>query len=402
MPVIREPGNPAAGGRLPQNLLNFARLLRSAGLPVGADQLLSAGEAVRQVGLASRERVYWALRATLVREPGQFEVFDQAFRLYFRNPRLLEQLMGQLLPTLQRPVDGEAGRQQVARRLRDALGQEGGDGGDSTLLELDRSGTSSRAARLARKDFAQMTADQYAEALEWLRHDWQLLRPQPTRRSVVSRYRGRLDLRATTRRALRHGLDGALPVWERTRPREPALVLLIDVSGSVSAYGRAFLQFAHLLTHRSLEVRSFVFGTQLTDISRPLLLRDPDRALAAVSAAVPDWDGGTRIADSLRSFNTDWARRVLTRPTTVLILTDGLEHGEPQALGREMGRLKRRTRQLWWLNPLLRYEGFEPLAGGIRAMQPHADRLIPCHTVDSLRDLVALLRKPSRGMGPGG
>jgi uncharacterized protein with von Willebrand factor type A (vWA) domain len=145
-----------------------------------------------------------------------------------------------------------------------------------------------------------------------------------------------------------------------------------------------------------------VFGTQLTDISRPLRLRDPDRALTAVSAAVPDWDGGTRIADSLRSFNQTWSRRVLTRPTTVLMLTDGLERSDPSALSREMSRLKRRARHLWWLNPLLRYEGFEPLAAGIRAMQPHADRVIPCHTVDSLRDLMALLRRPERGMGQGG
>ncbi len=395
MPTPSEPQGPVAGGRLPHNLLNFCRLLRSAGVPVGADQLLLAGEAMRQVGLARRATVYWALRATLVRDPGQFEVFDQAFRLYFRNPRLLEQLMGQLLPTLQRPVDEETGRQQVSRRLRDALGQEGGETGDSTLLELDRSGSSSDAVRLARKDFSQMTVEEYAEALELLRRDWQLLRPLPTRRYVRSRRRGQLDLRGTSRKALRQGLDTVLPVWRRSRRREPDLVLLVDISGSVSKYGRAFLQFAHLLTHRHPRVRTFVFGTELTDISRPLARRDPDEALAAVSAAAPDWDGGTRIAESLQSFNRDWSRRVLTRPSTVMLLTDGLERGDPDSLGKEMARLKRRARRLWWLNPLLRYEGFKPLAAGVRAMLPHVDRQIPCHTVDNLRDLLALLRSGS-------
>jgi uncharacterized protein with von Willebrand factor type A (vWA) domain len=201
---------------------------------------------------------------------------------------------------------------------------------------------------------------------------------------------------------VRQGLENVLPVWRRTRRREPGLVLLVDVSGSVSAYGRAFLQFAHLLSHRHRRVRTFVFGTQLTDISRPLAQRDPDEALAAVSAAVPDWDGGTRIADSLRSFNRDWSHQALSRPTIVLLLTDGLERGDPGGLGEEMGRLKRRARQLWWLNPLLRFEGFEPLAAGIRAMSPHADRRLPCHTVDSLRGLVALLRGGQERSGPRG
>lgn len=386
-----ESPGPPDGGRLPQNLVHFCRLLRSAGVPLGADQLLNAGEAMNRVGLAHREQVYWALRATLVRDPGQFEVFDQAFRLYFRNPRFLEQLMGQLLPTLQRPADDDAGKQNVSRRLRDALGEEGGEAGESTLLELDRSGTAASDARLARKDFAEMTAEEYAEALALLQRDVLNLKPIPSRRQVISRRRGTLDLRATTRGAMRQGLDCALPAWRRRRRRPPDLVLLVDVSGSVSAYGRAFLQFAHLLTHRHPVVRSFVFGTQLTAIDQALAHRDPDRALAAVGEQVPDWDGGTRIGESLAEFNRNWSRRVLARPATVLLLTDGLERAGTEALGHEMARLQRRARRLIWLNPLLGFDGFEPLAAGIRVMQRHADRLLPCHNVNSLRRLVALL-----------
>ncbi|MEE4172827.1 MAG: VWA domain-containing protein [Xanthomonadales bacterium] len=387
------PATSSHPGQLPRNLLNFCRLLRSAGLPVGADQLLHAGSALALVGLDSRERVYWALRTNLVRDPGQFEIFDQAFRLYFRNPRLLEQLMGQLLPTLQRPVDDdEAGRQQVNRRLRDALGQEGGEPGESVLLELDRSGSSSDAVRLARKDFAQMSREEYAEALELLRRDWRAFPPMRIRRYRRTRRRGQLDLRGTTRSALRRGLGEALPVLRCRRRRPPDLVLLVDVSGSVSAYGRSFLQFAHLLAHRYPVVRCFVFGTRLTDVSRLLHPKDPDRALASITATVPDWDGGTRIAACLQEFNRIASREVLSRPATVLLLSDGLERGDPQRLQEAMATLQRRARRIWWMNPLLRYDRFEPLAAGIRAILPHADRVLPCHNVTTLVELASLLQ----------
>jgi uncharacterized protein with von Willebrand factor type A (vWA) domain len=177
----------------------------------------------------------------------------------------------------------------------------------------------------------------------------------------------------------------------RQRERQPALVLLCDISGSMSIYSRVFLLFAHTLAARHRSVHSFVFGTRLTNISHWLRDRDADRALQHISVQVPDWDGGTRIADCLQRFNVDWSRRVLSSNASVVLLCDGLERGSAAELGFQMQRLRRSCRQLIWMNPMLRFAGFEPKASGIRAMQPHVDRLVSAHNLVSFGDLHCLL-----------
>jgi uncharacterized protein with von Willebrand factor type A (vWA) domain len=262
-------------------------------------------------------------------------------------------------------------------------------------LELEASLTASASERLQRADFETMTADEFRTALRLLARLRTVFPPVATRRRAASPRVGRLDLRATLREAGRHG--GEVWALRHTAPRTvvPPLVVLADISGSMSRYSRMLLHFAHLLGARPgrtmPRVETFVFGTRLTRITPWLRQRDPDVAVARVTAGVQDWSGGTRITESLHEFNRRWARRVLGSRATVLLVSDGLEHGPTEALTFEMDRLHKSCHRLLWLNPLLRFTRFEPRAAGIRAMLPHVDGFLPVHNLDSLERLLEVL-----------
>jgi uncharacterized protein with von Willebrand factor type A (vWA) domain len=183
------------------------------------------------------------------------------------------------------------------------------------------------------------------------------------------------------------------------RSKPPPLVALLDISGSMNQYTRLFLHFLHTVTDARKRVSTFLYGTRLTNVTRALKEKDPDEALAACSASVADWSGGTRIASSLRRFNKLWARRVLTQGAVVLLITDGLERDPGDTLAFEMDRLHRSCRRLIWLNPLLRFEGFEAKARGIRAMLPHVDEFRPIHNLNSMAALVQALSQPGGQAG---
>ncbi|MFI4931011.1 MAG: VWA domain-containing protein, partial [Burkholderiales bacterium] len=215
-----------------------------------------------------------------------------------------------------------------------------------------------------------------------------------TRRGERSFRAGRIDWRGTLQTMARHGGELGELRWRRPRPLPAPMVVLADISGSMSRYSRMLLHFAHALGHAEARVESFVFGTRLTRTTRLLKSRDPDVAVAQVVRAVEDWSGGTRITTCLHEFNQRWARRALSSRTTVLLISDGLEHGDTLALSHEMERLAKSCRRLIWLNPLLRFDRFQPKAAGIRAMLPHVDRFLPVHNLDSLEELVRLLGQP--------
>ena len=218
--------------------------------------------------------------------------------------------------------------------------------------------------------------------------------PLPTRRFAPAARPGTLDWRASLRHGARRGGELILPRWRAPREQAAPLVVLADISGSMSRYSRMLLHLAHTLRQAQTTVESFVFGTRLTRITRLMARRDPDIAVSEVVRAVQDWSGGTRISDSLRLFNRRWARRVLPGNGTVLLISDGLERGDAaavKALGEEMAHLSRSCRRLIWLNPLLRYDDFQPRAAGVRAMLPHVDDFLPAHNVDTLEQLVAVL-----------
>jgi uncharacterized protein with von Willebrand factor type A (vWA) domain len=236
-----------------------------------------------------------------------------------------------------------------------------------------------------------MTSAEIAAAKEAMKRLVLPLAEIRTRR-LKPRRRGHLiDMRRTLRASMKGGGDYIDLRFIGPKTKQPPIVALLDISGSMSQYSRIFLHFLHALTDTRRRVSTFLFGTRLTNVTRALRSRDPDDALAACSGSVPDWSGGTRIASSLAAFNKQWARRVLTQGAIVLLITDGLERDADDTLAFEIDRLHRSCRRLIWLNPLLRFEGFEARARGIKTMLPNVDEFRPIHNLESMTGLVAAL-----------
>jgi uncharacterized protein with von Willebrand factor type A (vWA) domain len=385
-------------GRLADNILLFCRTLRNAGLPIGPGQVIEAGSAVLQTGIERRDDFYYALRAVLVNDPAQFRIFDQAFHIYFRNPRLLERMIGMLLPTIERmPESGQ--KEDAIRRLMESLTQNLAVDEGETVIQIDRSASYSRREILRHKDFEQMSLQEQSEVKQLLREEFDVIKDVPTRRFRPHPFGHRYDLRRSMQLMMRNNGQLIELAKKKRRLRPPALILICDISGSMSSYSRIFLHFAHALSSHRRSVYSFVFGTRLTNVSHRLVDKDVDRALAQVSEDVQDWDGGTRIAECLERFNVDWGRRVLAGRSVVILLSDGLERDSESDLEFQMQRLHRSCDQLIWLNPMLRYEQFEAKAMGIKAMLPHVDLFLPAHNFESLVQLGQILRQGYKRAG---
>ena len=379
-----------AAGRLAENIVHFARALRAAGIPVGPGAVMDALAAVEAAGVGMREDFYWTLHAVLVKRHEHSLIFDQAFRIFFRRRGMLDKVLAMMLP--QSPAREEEKAPPGAQRIQEALLSSLAEAEQKLpQLEADARLTVSDREVLQKKDFAQMTAAEIAAAKDAIKRLVLSLDEVKTRRLAPHRHGHLVDIRRTLRASLKAG--GAVIDLKYLGPRSksPPIVALLDISGSMSQYTRLFLHFLHAVTDARKRVHTFLFGTRLTNVTRALKARDPDEALAAVGANVADWSGGTRIATSLRVFNKLWARRVLTEGAIVLLITDGLERDPDDRLAFEIDRLHRSCRRLIWLNPLLRFSGFEAKAKGIRAMVPHVDELRPIHNLDSMAELVRAL-----------
>ena len=384
-------------GRLIDNLMLFARVLRAAGLPVGPGKVIDAAEAVRAVGIASRADFYWTLHAIFVNRRDQREVFDQAFHVFWRNPRLLERMMSIALP--QTVVPPEEERRELSKRVADAfrsMSESEAEAKETIKTEFDAAMTWSEDEMLRHQDFEKMSTEELERAKRAIARLRLPVEERPIRRFELHHAGDRFDLRATLRRSLRGGGQDLEILRKRKRTRRPPLVILCDISGSMARYARMLLHFLHAITNDRDRVYTFLFGTRLTNVTRHLRYKDPDVALAKVGEAAEDWSGGTRIGLSLHEFNRFWSRRVLAQGAVVLLISDGLDREGARGLGREIERLHKSCRRLVWLNPLLRYEGFEPRSTGIRAMLPHVDEFRPVHNLDSLEQLAAALSRPAR------
>lgn len=378
-------------GRLAENIVYFARALRAAGLPVGPGAIMDALAAVRAAGVGTREDFYWTLHAVLVKRHEHTLLFDQAFRLFFRKRAFLDKLIAMMAP--QAPAPADKAPTAGAQRVQEALfsGMEHKLEPEEREVEIDARLTISDTELLQRKDFAQMTAAEIAQAKQAIARLMLTLDEVRTRRLAPHRHGHIVDIRRTLRASLKAGGDLIDLKYLGPRTKPPPIVALLDISGSMSQYTRIFLHFLHSVTDARKRVHSFLFGTRLTNISRALKAKDPDEALEACSASVLDWSGGTRIATSLSAFNKLWARRVLGQGAIVLLITDGLERDPDDRLAFEIDRLHRSCRRLIWLNPLLRFDGFEAKAKGIRTMLPHVDEFRPVHNLDSMAELVRAL-----------
>lgn len=380
-------------GALAANLAAFGRLLRRMGLPVGPTETLAAMEALTIAGLDDRRRFHAALRAVMVRRREHFELFDQAFRLFWRDPEagrhaaMLAALEGQKAP----PEKPPPASRRLAEAMQGERPRQSQTPPEEQPPEIDMTATVSAVERLQSMDFEAMSAAEIAAAKREIRKLVLPLDERRTRRFRPDPAGPAVDLRATLRESLRSGGE-ILELSRRRRvTRPPPLVALCDISGSMARYAQVLLHFLHAVANDRDRVSTFLFGTRLSNVTRQLRHRDPEVAFEQVAKAVPDWSGGTRIGESLARFNRLWSRRVLGQGAVVLLITDGLDRDGAEGLAEATDRLRHSCRRLIWLNPLLRYAGFQPKSQGIRAMLPHVDEFRPVHNLDSLRALVASL-----------
>jgi uncharacterized protein len=369
--------------KLAENVVHFTRLLRGAGLRLGPASALDALAAATTVDVFHREELFWALHSVLIKRPEDFDLFDQAFRLFWRDPEGVNPALAQMLPQIRVPPAST-----VSRRVAEAWRPPSPAGAaPPERVEFDAVLTFSADEVLRTRDFDQMSADELARAKRIVAQMAVALRPVRTRRYAPDPHGERLDLARTVRES-RKTFGDLAPLRFRTRVLQPPpLVVLCDISGSMGRYSEMLLHFLHALLAVRTRVHAFLFATRLTNVTRILRRRDVDEALARCGREVLDWSGGTRLRACLHDFNRTWSRRVLGQGAVLLLVTDGLDRDPEPGLEAEADRLHRSCRRLIWLNPLLRWEGFQPRAQGVRALLPNVDEHRPVHNLESLEAL---------------
>jgi uncharacterized protein with von Willebrand factor type A (vWA) domain len=408
----------ARGELLLARILDFGRFLWELGLDIGPGRMVEVVESLPLIDIGVREDFYTFLKVSLVSKREQLATFDDAFAYFWLArsmpatdlpPSAQMRRRSLALPAHRMPEQDKAQERLILApssqqrhpqaRIAEAARRERQEEEENA----ERTGTYSHEELLRRKDFEEFTYDELQEAQALMaRLRWRLgLRV--TRRLRSARHGHALDLRRTLRESLRSGGE---PITLRRREfrRKPRpLVIICDISGSMSLYSRLLLHFVHTVSNGLSNVETFVFGTRLTRITRQLARRDVDEALALVTQSVQDWSGGTRIGESLRTFNRRWSRRVLGRGAAVLIISDGWDRGDVRILGEEMARLQRNCHRLIWLNPLLGLEDYRPVTAGMRAALPYIDNFLPANNLDSLIALGKALEamsddRPVRGL----
>lgn len=381
----------ARSGKLADNIAGFGRALRRAGLRVDSARVALATQAAQLVGVDDRQDLGAAMEAVLVNREQERGVFRELFDAWFRDPEVAHKLLQQMLPA----TKGQATRRRP--RVAEALAPQKRFGDDAPRkdeeVQFDAAMTASDLARLKHADFNGLSASEF-HLVERLAREVALPVPEvPLRRTRPGQHGAQLHWSRTMRHAGHTG--GELLVLRRLQRRRQALPLLVlvDVSGSMERYARLLLAFLHAATrsHRRRDV--FAFGTQLTDLTPAFRLADTDAMLAAASAAIADFAGGTRLGGSIATLHREHARRLVGRRTLVLVISDGLDNGEPELLERELDWLTHRCRRLLWLNPLLRYEGYQPLARGASVLHRHAHGMLAVHNLSKLEELAASLAR---------
>lgn len=374
-----------------QRLVGFGRFTRHVGLPVGPGRVLTFCRAAACLDPFDPVDLRLAARSALVARPEDLASLDTAFDLYFGRRR---EGSGGIGPSSDpEAMDASPGPGPSDRSADEKEGlvlatswshpNTTDEGGGMAAIRI----VASETERMRRKDFAELTDDERRAASALIRRLAVSMPLRRSRRHRLSPEGERFDLRRTLRRSLRTEGEPLSRAWRRRATRPRALVLVLDVSGSMAPYGRPLVEFAHAAAHAGRRVEVFCFGTRLTRITRALGSRDPSVALAAVGRAVADWEGGTRIGASIKELLDRWGSRSALRGSVLVLCSDGLERGDPAALARQMGRLSRLVHRLIWVNPLKGSPRYEPLARGMAASLPFVDAFLPGHDLESLEAL---------------
>jgi uncharacterized protein len=374
-------------------LVAFGRELRARGLPVGTGRILTFVRAVAALGLTDRLSLYWAGRVSMIGRREDLVAYDLAFEDWFRALRSTEDLKIELdLPTLARegidwgdqPEDLEVRTGRTAAEWHGLTEEdEAPESGDETAIRI----VASAVEVLRSKSFADLSEDE-REAVGMLIRQLAIALPeQRIRRTRPSSKGARFDVRRTLRRSLRTRGEPFERSWRDRRVRGRPLVLILDVSGSMSPYARALVQFGYAAMAAGRRVEVFCFGTRLTRVTRTLRTKDPDRALHEIGRTVADWEGGTRIGESLKSLLDGWGQRAALRGAVMVLCSDGLERGDPELLRSQMARLGRLAHKVVWVNPLKGSPRYEPLARGMAAALPSVDVFLSGHNLESLSEL---------------
>ncbi len=385
------------------NLLRFAEVLRRLGLDAGPANVLDMVRATEHVHIGRRAEFYQAARSIFVHRKQDLPVFDEAFNVFWRKPNTARSGMDLRSMGEQRRFRKPQVSVGSDEPMDDALALDG-DPDDDSVSRIDLTRTYSAREVLRQKDFAQFSGPEIAEARRMMASlRWDL--GQRRTRRMIPGNGANFDLRRTLRRSLQYGgeLVDLAERGPKSRPR--SLALLCDVSGSMERYTRMLLHFIHTIA-AGQPIEAFLFATRITRITRQLRYRSIDQAIAEVSRAVPDWAGGTRIGEAVKTFNYQWLRRTLRGQAIVMIISDGWDRGDPDLLARETSRLQRSCHRLMWLNPLLGSPDYRPLTQGMQAALPYIDDFLPVHNMNSLQALADHLsaigpeRSPGRAYRP--
>ena len=389
-------GKQPTSDHLLHNLILFAGVLRGLGLDVGSGNVLALVRATEYAPMGRKQDFYQAARCLLVHQKQDLALFDEAFQVFWRKPA-----SGQSTRDLRSMGEDRRFRKPQVAPPPGADAEAGDDGEGQATDSVDLTRTYSAREVLREKDFANYSAEEIVDARRMLAElSWDL-GSRRTRRWIPGRGPS-LDLRKTFRLNLQYGGEPLELAHRRQKNKRRSLVVICDVSGSMEQYTRILLHFIHTMSGGLDQVEAFLFATRLTRITRYLSHRGVDQTVDEVARAVPDWAGGTRIGQALKTFNYQWLRRVLRGGAVVLVISDGWDRGEPDLLAREASRLRRSCYRLIWLNPLLGSPEYQPLARGMQAALPYVDDFLPIHNMNSLEALARHLNSlsPVRSFGP--
>lgn len=393
-PGGHDPGTPRVEGPLAP-LIAFARDLRARGLPVGTGRILTFCRAVVALGLADRESLYWAGRASMIARREDLETYDLAFDEWYRSMAAGGELRIELAIPGGPQDEGESEWREpmeIEITVGSIAAEWHGMGDDEDDAEGSEEEASIRivasgAEVLREKSFAELSDEERARVAALIRRISVAVPVERTRRTRPAASGSTFDMRRTLRRSLRTQGEPFDRAWRARKSRTRPLVLILDVSGSMSPYARALMQFAYAAMAAGRRVETFCFGTRLTRVTRTLRTKDPDRALHEIGTQVEDWEGGTRIGESLKTLLDGWSQRAALRGAVVVLCSDGLERGDPELLRAQMARLRRLAHRVVWVNPLKGSPRYEPLARGMAAALPSVDVFLSGHNLESLEEL---------------